>query len=344
MIGLGGIARSHAQGIAELDDVEIVACADLIESTRAQFMDTYDVPKGYASHTELLQDPEIDAVGVVLGHQLAPPAERGCAQRRQARTGREAHGAHAGAVRRDDRSRPRQRRKADGGSDQPLPARVHQSEGNPGLRAVGTPDHHRELHVQELELRQPPAAIPQPLSRRRYVAEQRRSRGGPGHLVHGLAGGVGVGVDWNAGALPGGRRFGHGLHSVQERPSRGGGVRGLRRRRTNPRHARHLRRWQPALFTQCVRPRPLDWAGRDVGRSGVRTLAPENAAGVGSLCRGHRPGIESPVPGEYGRHIQEILLAAETSEITRSEVMLASGERWSTQAAGEPVQIQHGWV
>ena len=55
-------------------------------------------------------------------------------------------------------------------------------------------------------------------------------------------------------------------------------------------------------------------------------------------------GIESPVPGEYGRHIQEILLAAETSEITRSEVMLASGERWSTQAAGEPVQIQHGWV
>ena len=70
MIGLGGIARSHAQGIAELDDVEIVACADLIESTRAEYMDTYDVPKGYASHTELLEDPNIDAVGVVLGHQL----------------------------------------------------------------------------------------------------------------------------------------------------------------------------------------------------------------------------------------------------------------------------------
>ena len=137
------------------------------------------------------------------GSPPAPPAERGCTQRRQARAGREAHGAHAGAVRRDDRSRPRQRRKADGGSDQPLPARVHQSQGNPGLRAVGTPDHHRELHVQELELRQPPAAIPQPLSRRRYVAEQRRSRGGPGHLVHGLPGHVGVGLDWYPRALPG---------------------------------------------------------------------------------------------------------------------------------------------
>ena len=54
--------------------------------------------------------------------------------------------------------------------------------------------------------------------------------------------------------------------------------------------------------------------------------------------------IESPVPGEYGRHIMEILLAAETSELTRSEVVLESGEEWTNQAAGEPVQIQHGWV
>ena len=47
--------------------------------------------------------------------------------------------------------------------------------------------------------------------------------------------------------------------------------------------------------------------------------------------------IESPVPGEYGRHIMEILLAAETSELTRSEVVLESGEEWSNQADGEPV-------
>ena len=95
MIGLGGIARSHAQGIAELDDVEIVACADLIESTRAEYMDAYDVPKGYASHTELLEDPDIDAVGRGAGSSPAPPAERGRAERGQARAGGEADGADA---------------------------------------------------------------------------------------------------------------------------------------------------------------------------------------------------------------------------------------------------------
>ena len=31
MIGLGGIARSHCEAIAGLADVEVVACADLIE-------------------------------------------------------------------------------------------------------------------------------------------------------------------------------------------------------------------------------------------------------------------------------------------------------------------------
>ena len=30
----------------------------------------FDIPRGYASHTELLQDDDIDAVAVVLGHQL----------------------------------------------------------------------------------------------------------------------------------------------------------------------------------------------------------------------------------------------------------------------------------
>ena len=70
MIGLGGIARSHCDAIAGLDNVQVVAVADLIEANRRTFMDKYDIPKGYSSHTELLRDPDIDAVGVVLGHQL----------------------------------------------------------------------------------------------------------------------------------------------------------------------------------------------------------------------------------------------------------------------------------
>ena len=70
IIGLGGIARAHCGAIAGLDNVEVVAVADLFEEKRQQFMDKYDIPKGYPSHTELLKDDEIDAVAIVLGHQL----------------------------------------------------------------------------------------------------------------------------------------------------------------------------------------------------------------------------------------------------------------------------------
>ena len=70
MIGLGGIARSHCDAIATLDNVEVVAVADLFEEKRREYMTKYNIPRGYATHTELLKDSEVDAVAVVLGHQL----------------------------------------------------------------------------------------------------------------------------------------------------------------------------------------------------------------------------------------------------------------------------------
>jgi len=70
IIGLGGIARSHCDAIETLDNVEIVAVADLIEENRREYMGKYDIPKSYPSHTDLLKDPEIDAVAITLGHQL----------------------------------------------------------------------------------------------------------------------------------------------------------------------------------------------------------------------------------------------------------------------------------
>ena len=70
IIGLGGIARSHCDAIATLDNAEVVAVADLFEEKRRQYMEKYDIPRGYPTHTELLEDDEIDAVAVVLGHQL----------------------------------------------------------------------------------------------------------------------------------------------------------------------------------------------------------------------------------------------------------------------------------
>ena len=70
IIGLGGIARSHCDSIAHLDNVQVVAIADLFEEKRQEYMDEYAIPKGYQTHHELLKDDEIDAVAVVLGHQL----------------------------------------------------------------------------------------------------------------------------------------------------------------------------------------------------------------------------------------------------------------------------------
>ena len=70
IIGLGGIARQHCGAIETLENVKVVAVADLFEDKRKEFMDKYGIPKGYASHTELLKDDEVEAVAVVLGHQL----------------------------------------------------------------------------------------------------------------------------------------------------------------------------------------------------------------------------------------------------------------------------------
>ena len=39
IIGLGGIATSHCDAIATLDNVEVVAVADLFEEKRRQYMD-----------------------------------------------------------------------------------------------------------------------------------------------------------------------------------------------------------------------------------------------------------------------------------------------------------------
>ena len=70
IIGLGGIARSHCDAIAHLDQAEVVAVADLFEEKRREYMDKYHILKGYSTHHELLEDADVDAVAVVLGHQL----------------------------------------------------------------------------------------------------------------------------------------------------------------------------------------------------------------------------------------------------------------------------------
>ena len=54
--------------------------------------------------------------------------------------------------------------------------------------------------------------------------------------------------------------------------------------------------------------------------------------------------IEPPAHGEYGRHVMEILFAAEKSAIIGRDVLLDSGPGWSHQTSGSPTTIEHGWI
>ena len=55
-------------------------------------------------------------------------------------------------------------------------------------------------------------------------------------------------------------------------------------------------------------------------------------------------GIEPPTHGQYGRHIMEILFAAEASSLTGREVEIGGGPHWQAQTSGAPVTGQHGWI
>lgn len=70
IIGLSGIVRKHCEAIQHLENVEVIAVADLLEERRNEYMSKYDIPRGYKNHLELLEDKEIDAVAITLGHHL----------------------------------------------------------------------------------------------------------------------------------------------------------------------------------------------------------------------------------------------------------------------------------
>ena len=195
IIGLGGIARSHCDAIAHLDHVEVVAVADLFEEKRREYMETYDIPRGYASHTELLEDVEVEAVAVVLGHQLHHRLTVDACNAGKTRAGREADGPQPAAVRPDDRGGSGQQGKADGRLQPAFLRNQPQGQGDPRLGRTRSDDHDRLLHVQELGLFLASPSVPQPLPRGRHVADQRRARGGPPRLAHGRPGHLGRGLD-----------------------------------------------------------------------------------------------------------------------------------------------------
>ena len=72
IVGSGGIGHSHVEGYNLLDNVEIIAVVDPIEPARQSYIGTYDIPKGYASIEELLENESPDIVSVCTWHLLHP--------------------------------------------------------------------------------------------------------------------------------------------------------------------------------------------------------------------------------------------------------------------------------
>ncbi len=66
MIGAGFIGQlAHLMNYCELENCEVVALAELRPELRKKVLSRYGIPRGYATHRELLKDSEVEAVVVV---------------------------------------------------------------------------------------------------------------------------------------------------------------------------------------------------------------------------------------------------------------------------------------
>lgn len=72
IVGCGGIGHAHMDGYGRLDNVEVVAAVDPNESARSIYLGHYDIPKGYATIEEMLENESPDIVSVCTWHLLHP--------------------------------------------------------------------------------------------------------------------------------------------------------------------------------------------------------------------------------------------------------------------------------
>ena len=343
IIGLGGIAQSHCDAIATLDNAEVVAVADLFEEKRREYMQKYDIPKGYPTHTDLLKDDEIDAVAVVLGHQLhhrltvdacnagkhvlvekpmALSLEQ-CDDMIDAAAGNNVklmvgHTPHfSGPL-------PKMKEVLDSGRLGPLMTIVCFGCKN-WTYANRAPQYRSRFHGGGMWLTNGVHVVDRLTW---LMASQAASVSASiGTRAHYQA------ADDTATALI---RYKNGLAGVAVSIAFADGP--------------------PIMDTQviCANGTVRIIGGRQpvlqVGQGNEWQDIPfENPPAVmhyewKSFVQSIEQDIEPPTSGEWSRHIMEILFAAETSAISGSDVVLESGLSWTHQRSGTPVTRNHGWI
>jgi len=70
IIGCGGISRSHAEAIRQVDGVHLAAAVDVVAQRAEALAAEYGAPRAYATYEDALSDPSVDAVIICLPHHL----------------------------------------------------------------------------------------------------------------------------------------------------------------------------------------------------------------------------------------------------------------------------------
>ena len=68
-----GVGRAHAEGYAALPRVELAAIAGLDDARVQELATKYHVPRTYREYTDLLAQPDIDAVSIAVPNALHAP-------------------------------------------------------------------------------------------------------------------------------------------------------------------------------------------------------------------------------------------------------------------------------
>ena len=79
MVGAGFIGQlAHLMNYVEVAECDLVALAELRPELRRRVAQRYCIPRTYATHHELLQDPDVEAVVVVTPRQYTGPVALDC--------------------------------------------------------------------------------------------------------------------------------------------------------------------------------------------------------------------------------------------------------------------------
>jgi len=343
IIGLGGIARSHCDSIATLDHVEVVAVADLLEEKRAEYRGKYDIPKGYASHTELLKDDEIEAVAVVLGHQLhhqltvdaCNAGKHVLVEKPMALSLEQCDNMIAAAAANNVKlmvgysqhyygTSLKAKEILDSGELGPIITAVSYMSKNwnyKGRRPQYRSRYHgggmwqtNGVHVVDRLtwiMASQAISVSAAIGTRAHYQASDDSATAFIRYKNGLAG-VAVAIGYADGAPN---------HECQVICANGS----LRFSQHGEKYVKVGKgdRWEDVPFDDPPTDMHNEWK---------------------FFAEAIAKNIEPPTHGAWGRHIMEILFAAEQSEMTGKEVMLDNSSGWTTQTSGSPVNIHHGWI